>query len=68
MVSGDSSGASPDGAVLSRATEGIAALLVFADHPLIGVGPGRFPSYYRLYADDIGIRALNADRQSLPIW
>ena len=68
VVSGDSSGASPDGAVLSRATEGIAALLVFADHPLIGVGPGRFPSYYRLYADDIGIRALNADRQAHDLY
>ena len=63
-VSGDTSAGTPDGAVLSRATEGIAALLVFADHPLVGVGPGRFPSYYRLYADDVGIRVLNSDRQA----
>jgi putative inorganic carbon (hco3(-)) transporter len=68
IISGDTSSGSPDGAVLSRATEGIAALLVFADHPLIGVGPGRFPSYYRLYADDVGIRVLNADRQAHDLY
>ncbi len=68
ILTGDSSGAAADGAVLSRATEGIAALLVFADHPLIGVGPGRFPSYYRLYADDVGIRVLNADRQAHDLY
>jgi putative inorganic carbon (hco3(-)) transporter len=68
VLSGDTSGGSPDGAVLSRATEGIAALLVFADHPLIGVGPGRFPSYYRLYADEVGIRVLNADRQAHDLY
>ena len=67
-LSSDTSGASPDGAVLSRATEGIAALLVFADHPLIGVGPGLFPSYYRLYADDVGIRVLNQDRQAHDLY
>ena len=68
VVSGDSGGSSPDGAVLSRATEGLTALLVFADHPLIGVGPGRFPSYYRQYADDVGIRVLNADRQAHDLY
>jgi O-antigen ligase len=67
-ISGDTTAGSPDGAVLSRATEGIAALLVFADHPLIGVGPGRFPSYYRQYADDVGIRVLNSDRQAHDLY
>jgi O-antigen ligase len=68
VLSGDTSGGSPDGAVLSRATEGIAALLVFADHPLIGVGPGRFPAYYRQYADDVAIRVLNQDRQAHDLY
>jgi len=67
-LSGDTSGGSPDGAVLSRATEGLTALLVFADHPLVGVGPGRFPSYYRLYADEVGIRVLNSDRQAHDLY
>ena len=68
VVAGDTSGGSPDGSVLSRATEGLTALLVFADHPLIGVGPGRFPSYYRLYADEVGIRTLNSDRQAHDLY
>ena len=67
-ISGDTSGGSPDGAVLSRATEAVSALLVFADHPLIGVGPGRFPAYYRLYADDVGLRVLNQDRQAHDLY
>jgi putative inorganic carbon (hco3(-)) transporter len=66
--SGDSTAGSPDGAILSRATEGLTALLVFADHPLVGVGPGRFPAYYRLYADEVGIRVLNADRQAHDLY
>jgi putative inorganic carbon (hco3(-)) transporter len=68
LISGDTSSGSPDGAVLSRATEGLTALLVFADHPLVGVGPGRFPSYYRLYADEVGIRVLNSDRQAHDLY
>jgi O-antigen ligase len=60
----DSSAVTADGAILSRATEGLTALLVFADHPLIGVGPGLFPEYYPLYADQVGIRVLNQDRQA----
>ena len=39
-----------DGAARSRYTETIAAWLMFADHPLIGVGPGMYPSHYREYA------------------
>jgi putative inorganic carbon (HCO3(-)) transporter len=62
------SGATADGAVLSRATEGIAALLAFADHPIIGVGPGLFPEYYPLYAGDVGIRVLNEDRQAHDLY
>jgi O-antigen ligase len=67
-ITGDTTSGSPDGALLSRATEALAAVLVFADHPIIGVGPGRFPSYYRLYADDVGIRVLQADRQAHDLY
>ena len=53
-----------DGAIQSRITEGLAALLAFADHPLVGVGPGEFPSVYRDYAEIVGIRVLATDRQA----
>ncbi len=53
-----------DGAIQSRVTEGLAALLAWADHPIIGVGPGQFPHYYRQYAEVVGIRVLARDREA----
>lgn len=53
-----------DGAIQSRITEGLAALLAFADHPIVGVGPGQFPGVYRQYAEIVGIRVLASDRQA----
>jgi O-antigen ligase len=53
-----------DNSILSRATENLAALNVFADHPIIGVGPGQFSSYYRQYADDIGLLSKAQDREA----
>lgn len=53
-----------DGAIQSRVTEGLAALLAWADHPILGVGPGEFPLYYRQYAEVVGIRVKAADRES----
>jgi O-antigen ligase len=38
-----------------RATEMLAAALVFADHPVVGVGPDVFPDYYQRYAQQVGI-------------
>jgi len=37
-----------------RATENRVALAMFADHPLLGVGPGNFPIFYRDYSRRIG--------------
>lgn len=53
-----------DGALKGRATEMGAALLVFRDHPLIGVGPGQFKYYSQEYGERIGIRALDPERQA----
>ncbi len=39
-----------DTSITGRATEMLAAALIFADHPLLGVGPGLYPSYYSEYA------------------
>jgi putative inorganic carbon (HCO3(-)) transporter len=67
--SDDSGGvASADGATLSRLTEMGAAGLVFLDHPILGVGPGLFPLYYQGYADLIGLRTLNEDRQAHDLY
>jgi O-antigen ligase len=55
---------SPDNSVLSRVTENLAALLVFADHPLVGVGPGLFPVYYGEYAQQVGILTKAGNREA----
>jgi hypothetical protein len=53
-----------DGSIRSRITENLAAVHVFADHPVVGVGPDQFPSYYLQYAERVGIRVKNADREA----
>jgi putative inorganic carbon (hco3(-)) transporter len=49
---GSSEGA--DESVRSRTTEMLAASLVFLDHPVLGVGPGAFSTFYQEYAGRIG--------------
>ena len=47
-----------DDAARSRATESLAALLAFADHPVVGAGPGVFPLLYQQYAPRVGYQVL----------
>ncbi len=46
--------ADADQSAQGRATEMHAAINVFLDHPVLGVGPANFPLYYRDYAEQIG--------------
>jgi len=58
-VLGDAEGSglrAADSSTESRLTEMAAAGLAFADHPLIGVGPGMFKYYYPQYAEAFGLR------------
>lgn len=55
---------SADGSTRSRLTEMAAAGLAFAEHPLVGVGPGMFPYHYQEYAAQVGLRVLNARREA----
>ena len=48
-------GPKADGAADSRAVEATAAALVVVDHPLLGVGPGRFKTHYVDYAKQVGL-------------
>ncbi len=54
----------PDGAITGRLTEMMAAAKVFADHPVIGVGPGMFRYYARTYAQQGGLKALDGQREA----
>lgn len=55
---------SADGSTKSRLTEMLAALLMFADNPVIGVGPGNYSLNYREYAKIVGLRVKATNRQS----
>jgi O-antigen ligase len=52
-----------DTSIAGRATEMLGAALVFADHPLLGVGPGLYPSYYREYAKRVPYFVQNEARK-----
>lgn len=49
-----STGSKADSSIQSRGTENLAAILIFADHPAFGVGPGLYPQYYEEYQDRVG--------------
>lgn len=57
-------GVQADGSIRSRLTEMAAAALVFVDHPIIGVGPDQFPTYYLAYAEKFGLRVRQDDREA----
>lgn len=54
----------PEGSIKGRATEMLAAALVFTDHPVVGVGPGMFKYYSQEYGNELGIRKLKEARQA----
>jgi len=54
-----------DQAIQGRATENIAALAVFRDHPVLGVGPGQFFSRYSAqYGNALDLRFLEQNRRA----
>lgn len=59
---------SADGAIQGRATEMLAAMLVFMDHPLIGVGPGMFGYEMAEYARIVGLRHITATREAHSLY
>jgi O-antigen ligase len=70
LLSGDGGSTTEvDGAIRGRTTVMLAAILVTADHPIIGVGPGMFAYYSREYGNQLGIRILEGNREahSLPL-
>lgn len=54
----------PDGAVLGRATEMLAAVRMAIDHPIFGVGPDLSGTFTREYGQLGGLRALAGDRET----
>ncbi|MBC8353572.1 MAG: O-antigen ligase family protein [Planctomycetes bacterium] len=54
----------PDGAVTGRVTEMLAAVRVYMDHPIIGVGPAMFRNYSQQYGNLGGLKALETKREA----
>ena len=53
-----------DGAMRGRFAENVAALRVFGEHPLFGVGPGQFPKFYSArYGNEVGTKRLWTNRR-----
>jgi hypothetical protein len=61
---GNVSLAGADGAIRGRATDILAALLIFKDHPLVGVGPDMVRYYTQDYSRDVGFRYLTNNPQA----
>lgn len=54
-----------DGAIRGRTAEALAAINVFVDHPIIGVGPDRFfREFSQIEANKLGIKHLDTNRRS----
>jgi hypothetical protein len=54
-----------DGSLRGRYAQMMAAMNVFMEHPLTGVGPGQFSKYYsRRYGNEIGTKFLRSDRRA----
>ncbi|MEW6579160.1 MAG: O-antigen ligase family protein, partial [Chloroflexota bacterium] len=62
LLSGDPSEA--DTSVQGRATENLATLRIFLDHPVLGVGPGQTPRFIRDYGRGIGFKLLDPSRRA----
>ncbi len=58
-----------DSSTQGRITEMVAGVLIFADHPLIGVGPDMYPRHYVDYARVAGgrVRPNTREAHSLPL-
>jgi O-antigen ligase len=69
QVAGAVSGETPeDSALRGRISEMASALLMFADHPLIGVGYGNFEEHYPQYARTLALDGRREERQAHSLY
>jgi putative inorganic carbon (hco3(-)) transporter len=58
-------GQTPDSSVVMRYELDVAAWRVFLDHPILGVGPGQFATYYSMkYVNRLGLHELTKGYQA----
>jgi putative inorganic carbon (hco3(-)) transporter len=65
LLGGSESEAEADGALRGRQTSNLAAWYTFADHPIVGVGPGQyFREFSQDYANRLDLRYFETDRRA----
>jgi O-antigen ligase len=57
-----------DSALRGRVSEVTSAAMMFADHPVIGVGYGNFEEHYHRYARNLGLDGRSEERQAHSLY
>jgi O-antigen ligase len=57
-----------EGAIRGRTSENLAALKMFGDYPILGVGPGNYPNHYLDYSEQIGLDPRLAPRDAHSLY
>jgi putative inorganic carbon (HCO3(-)) transporter len=57
-----------ESAIQGRESENLAALEMFRDHPILGVGPGNYPLHYLDYSEQIGLDPRLAPRDAHSLY
>lgn len=66
MTNEDASLAESDGSIRSRAAEMMSAVWMFADHALVGVGPGMYSTHFTEYARRVGTETPTVKVKEVP--
>lgn len=57
-----------DGAIQGRYTEMLAAMIVYSEHPVVGVGPGMFRFYSGDVGNELGVKRLIGTRRAHSLY
>lgn len=69
VLSGSGTSEQQDGSFSNRATEATAAIATFVHHPVLGVGPGLFPTYFQDEARSQGAdRIVGVEREAHSLY
>lgn len=68
VVGASGSSAPQDRALRGRMSEVTSALMMFRDHPILGVGFGQYESHYHRYAQQIGLDGRREKRQAHSLY
>ena len=67
VLSGDAN-VRDESSLRGRASEFISGLMMFADHPVLGVGVGNFSSEYQTYASELGLEYRAKPREAHSLY